>query len=140
MIILTEKTTERVVSHFLRPLAGIVPTEHTEFDYCLLLAEEIRKEGYWTDPISVEKRTGLIMDGNHRYHVAKRLGLKRVPCFEFCYEDSDVQVFEWGSENKYPKEKIFNVLASQQVLPFKSTRHQFAFAFPKVRIALTGLM
>ena len=54
--------------------------EHSADDVCSL-AESILNLGFWTIPIAVEYSTFSIMDGHHRFNAAKKMGLKRVPCY-----------------------------------------------------------
>ena len=90
----------------IRPLDELVVTEMVETEYCLLLAERIQAAGYWTDPIPVDRRSGLILDGNHRYHAARRLGLARLPCVEVDYGGAEVQVAHWTSGEPFCKEDL----------------------------------
>jgi len=54
------------------------------------LLEKIKKEGIWSEPIKVEKSKMLVMDGHHRFEVAKKLGLRIIPAELFSYENVEV--------------------------------------------------
>ena len=43
-----------------------------------LIEESINENGFF-DPIGVQKSTGFIIDGNHRWKAAKKLGMETVP-------------------------------------------------------------
>ena len=67
-----------------------------------LLAKIVKEQG-WRSPITVSKRSGMIVTGHARYEVAKVLGVKKVPV-DFQDFDSDEQ--EWAhllADNKIPE-------------------------------------
>jgi hypothetical protein len=67
-----------------------------------LLAKIVKEQG-WRSPVTVSKRSGLIVTGHARYEVAKILGVKKVPV-DFQDFDSDEQ--EWShllADNKIPE-------------------------------------
>ncbi len=105
------------------------------------LAKQISAAQRWIAPIPVEKNTGIVMDGNHRLQAAKLLGLTHLPCVLIEYDDPRVSVFEWDKEHPYPVDDIFHaVIHSEQVLPYKTTRHVFSPPLPQTEIGLRELM
>lgn len=103
------------------------------------LAARIGQMDRWTTPISVEARTGIIMDGNHRWMAATRLGLRLVPCFLLDYADPRVSVFEWESGRPFDLASILAIATTRQVFPYKTTRHLFAPPLPRCDIPLAQL-
>ena len=43
------------------------------------MKEKMIKNGLWIRPICIEEKYWLILDGHHRYNVAKQLGYKYIP-------------------------------------------------------------
>jgi hypothetical protein len=103
------------------------------------LATRIAAAGAWIAPISVERNTGIIMDGNHRWHAGVRLGLTHLPCILLDYADPRVTVYEWEVDRPFPVADIFRVVMNRQVFPYKTTRHLFAPALPRTEVALAEL-
>jgi len=65
-------------------------TEEHDFIRAKQLADAINEFGFWTVPIAIEHSMLAIMDGHHRFNVAKLLNLARVPCVLMDYENSSV--------------------------------------------------
>jgi hypothetical protein len=103
------------------------------------LAKKIAAADSWTAPISVERVSGIIMDGNHRWHAAVRLGLTHIPCVLLDYADPRVKVYEWECDELFAIDDIFRVVMGQQVFPYKTTRHIFTPALPRTDIGLAEL-
>jgi hypothetical protein len=109
---------------FLRPSEEVVRADVER------LAEEIRRAACWTRPIPVERDSGIIMDGNHRWHAARLLRLARVPCFLIDYADPRVRVVHWADGAAFPVARVHATIASGRVLPYKTTRHFFEPGLP----------
>ena len=123
----------------LRPLDRVRPTELVDAEYCILLANRVLADGFWRAPITVEARTGLIMDGNHRFHVARRLGLSAIPCLEFDYADPGVEVVHWMTGAPFDKASFLALAQTGDLLPYKTTRHRFSRPLPGSRVPLAHL-
>lgn len=123
----------------LRPLSALVPTEMVDADSCRRLAQDIVRQGCWTHPVPIDAATGLIMDGNHRFQVAKALGLSVLPCVPLHYGHADVQVTDWTSGQPFAIQAIVGLLASGELLPYKTTRHTFARPLPTLALPLQHL-
>lgn len=124
----------------IRPVSFFKPSECVDEARVRELAECIRREGCWLQPMPVEGVTGLVMDGNHRLTVARLLGLKCLPCVPLSYDDPRVGVACWRSGRPFDRRDIFAVLDRQCPLPFKSTRHRFEPPLPATEIRLELLM
>jgi hypothetical protein len=103
------------------------------------LAAHIAQVGHWTAPIPIEKGTGIIMDGNHRWHAARLLRLTHLPCIPIDYGDPRVRILRWDDGSEFPLADIHATLSIGRVLPYKSTRHLFAPPLPLLRCALDNL-
>ena len=51
------------------------------------MKDKMVNSGVWEKPISIEINHFLILDGQHRYEVAKILGFDYIPCELFDYND-----------------------------------------------------
>jgi hypothetical protein len=114
-------------------------SEETNLDNVLSLSRKIEDEGRWTTPITVEKHTGIVMDGNHRLHVARLIGIQHIPCVLLEYNDPRVDVFHWSHDTPFDTRAIFASSAENRLLPYKSTRHIFSPAIPSTNVPLRSL-
>ncbi|UVS82792.1 transcriptional regulator (plasmid) [Burkholderia glumae] len=124
----------------IRPLSFLRRSEEIDELAAASLAGAIEGEGAWLAPIPVERRTGIVMDGNHRLHAAGLLALTHVPCILLDYADPQVSVSCWRTGQPYDVARIFlEVLCWGRLLPYKTTRHAFAPGLPRSLIALSML-
>ena len=101
----------------LSPIEGYSPKR------VIWLKDKIEKEGIWTTPLKVEKTKFLVMDGHHRFEVAKALGLRCVPAVFFTYDEVEV----WSLR---PKHEVTGkiILQNHEVgvtFPYKTAKHGF---------------
>ena len=89
----------------------------------LWLKEKIEREGVWTAPLMVEASKFLVMDGHHRFEVAKALGLRKVPAKLFTYDE--VEVWSLRSNIKVSREIILDNHESGVLFPYKTAKHKF---------------
>jgi hypothetical protein len=103
------------------------------------LAADILRRHCWTTPIPVERQSGIIMDGNHRWHAARLLQLTHLPCIALDYGDPRVRVVRWEDGSSFALAELRETVARGAVLPYKTTRHMFAPALPEVEFDLAAL-
>ncbi len=124
----------------IRPLTFLRASEHINEAAATMLAGTIAGEGRWRAPIPVERRTGLVMDGNHRLRAAGLLALTHVPCILLDYDDPKVSVSDWRTGLPYDVARIFReVVHGGRRLPYKTTRHVFVPGLPVSAVALSAL-
>jgi hypothetical protein len=123
----------------IEPLAFARPSEEVDASHVAALVERIRTSGRWLIPIAVEQCSGIIMDGNHRLRAAIALGLEYIPCVPLHYSDPRVRIVDWNTGQPYDIQKIYQALACEQILPYKSTRHLFSPRLPETNISLALL-
>ncbi|MEQ1966509.1 transcriptional regulator [Xenorhabdus nematophila] len=104
-----------------------------------ILLEKIHREGQWRIPLIIDKDTGIIMDGHHRYHVAVISGFSVAPCYEMSYSSEKVMVFDWKTGHSFCYKRIIDCVKSGRLFPPKTTRHYFTETFDVVRIKLDEL-
>ena len=87
------------------------------------LVSKILNEGMWTSPICVERNHWLVLDGQHRFEVAKELGIKYIPAMLFNYSE----IRYWPLRDNYTVsiEIICDKSLSGDIFPFKSVKHDF---------------
>jgi L-serine kinase (ADP) len=101
----------------LRPIEGHGPKR------ALWLEDKILSEGTWSVPLKIEGTRGLIMDGHHRFEVAKALGLKRVPAQIYSYEH--IHVFSLRPNITVTPEVIYDNYEKGIIFPYKTAKHVF---------------
>lgn len=115
------------------------PSEETNPIDVLRLASEIRAADKWNTAIPIERATGIIMDGNHRFMAAKLLGLKYLPCILLHYDDPRVSVKCWKTGGTFPVDIISKEIIEGGLFPYKTTRHAFSPELPQIDIKLSVL-
>lgn len=86
------------------------------------LTEEMRRDGAQRRPVLVERRTFAILDGHHRFHAAKALGLAFVNAVVIDYDDPRLTLASW-TERSFTPQDVRAAAESGELLPVKSTRH-----------------
>ncbi|MGQ6014403.1 transcriptional regulator [Serratia sp. IR-2025] len=125
----------------LHPVALIRPSEEVNMEHVIALTEEIARCQKWITPVPIEKNTGIIMDGNHRYRVANNLGLTYLPCILLDYTDVRVRVHDWNNGEPFSPLKIREHIVNQgKIFPYKTTRHFFSPVLPVVDFQLRQLL
>lgn len=119
---------------FIRPSEEICPTGLAQ------LMQSITSTQVWTAPVPIDRASGIIMDGNHRFRAAQALGLSHLPCVLIDYNDPRVTVLDSKTGAPFNVSDIFNVVMNQQKLPYKSTTHRFSPVLPTTNIPLSDLM
>ena len=114
-------------------------TEEINQDILKSLRKKIKSDNIWISPIIIEKKSLAILDGHHRYNVAKDLKLKRVPCFIIDYFDDRVMVTSWRPDIHISKKLVLEYIHKNQKFMSKTTRHSFKVKLPESEIPLSLL-
>jgi len=100
-----------------------------------------RWNGY-TKPLIVDKRTGAILDGHHRFSIAALLELKRLPviCVDYL-ADENITVETWpgSGRDELTKDEVIEMSLSGELFPPKTSRHTIADHLPPIFISLDEL-
>ncbi|HNT29442.1 MAG TPA: ParB N-terminal domain-containing protein [bacterium] len=96
--------------------------EHTDPVHVEKLFDKIRADAVWTHPVVIERDHGVILDGHHRFAIAKRLGLRRIPVVLLDYFDPAIQVCQ-RREMVVTKEDVIKRAKQQNPYPCKTTKH-----------------
>jgi hypothetical protein len=104
----------------LRPHEAVVPLRAWRVLAELWLSRSIQK------PILVDLRTGVILDGHHRWWASKRLGLGLIPCYCVDYlNDTSVVCESWRPEIPVSKERVLEMAACGEKFPPQTSKHLY---------------
>lgn len=102
------------------------------------LKNRVLLERVWTKPLCVECEHFLVMDGQHRMEVALALGLSRVPCMLFPYEE--VEIWSLRDNCEVTHELVLKKSLSGNIYPYKTVKHRFPVKIPLMHTPLQNLM
>ena len=117
----------------------ITETEEHSLDRVEWLKNIIISEGIWRIPLIVEKHSLAIMDGHHRFNVAKKIGLTRVPAILLDYDQDNVMVGAWHEDMYIDKEIMLGNIRNKILFPYKTTRHIVSPSPEELQIPLSFL-
>ena len=116
--------------------------EKFDEDRVIWLKEKIFSDGVWTQPLKIEHKHHLILDGHHRYAVAKRLDLARVPavCIDYLKDDTvEPELWPASSLDSITKQDVIDMALSAKLFPPKTTRHRISDYLPPIHASLRRL-
>ncbi len=114
------------------------PIEDFIKDRANQLFDSIIKNDHWIKPIVVDNEHYLILDGHHRFEVAKRMGLKQIPAIFVTY--SDIEIWSLRPEEKVTHELVISRALSNNIYPNKTVKHKFPFSLPECNIPIKNLV
>ena len=106
------------------------------------LFEMTLRWGGYTKPLLIDRETGTILDGHHRYEVGKKLKLKFIPAIVIDYlEDDRIDVTTWSNSNlkRIEKTDVINMALSGKLFPPKTSKHSLSEDLPPIMIKLDDL-
>lgn len=124
----------------LKDLSSLQETEEIYIDNFLLLKDKIKSAKFWTAPIIIEKNNFAILDGHHRFNVAKELNFKRIPCYIVDYNDKRITVSSWRDGINIDKDLVYRYINNKKKFKAKTTKHDFDFNIPKSDISFSLLL
>ena len=107
------------------------------------LKNAIKKWNEYRMPLLVDRKSGAILDGHHRYHVGRQLRLTRLPVVLVDYlEDDTIDVDVWPEcgLDCLSKEDVINMSLSDSVYPPKTSKHGFVAEMKPINIPLSHLI
>mgnify|MGYP000893304802 CR=1 FL=1 len=102
------------------------------------LKNKIIKEQIWTKPICIEQKYNIVLDGMHRFEVAKLLKMKYIPCELFDY--NDVKVWSLRSNHIITASIVIEKIKQGYIYPFKTVKHDFLSIIKLCNIPLKELL
>ena len=106
------------------------------------LLDMTKRWGGFTKPILVDSLTGSLLDGHHRFSVAKELGLSKIPAICLNYLSSEEIILElWPSSvrQSITKSMVIHMCESDDLFPPKTTKHTTIFDLPPIFVSLDEL-
>ena len=127
---------ELVPLEVLRPHEQII---HKKVDQ---LERVTHRWNAYTKPLLLDRTTGTILDGHHRYHDAQRIGLLCVPCVLIDYlEDDSIELDVWPNcgRDLISKQDVIDAALSGDLMNPKTSRHRLSDHLPPIAVPLTRL-
>lgn len=123
------------------PIASLRAHEEVVSDGAVdALAERIRRDGFVEQPIVVDARTLVVLDGHHRLNVLRRIGVRLAPVNKVDYADERIRVESWRAGVAPPsKDEVVARALAGTPFPPKTTRHPTLYDLPSRRVALADL-
>ena len=134
---LKEKENQFKVEIDLVSVDKLLPIEDHIQERADMLFEEISNSVWWTKPIVVEKENFLILDGHHRFDVAKKMGFKKIPVVYTSY--NDVVVWSLRKSEYVDVPTVIKRAKNNNIYPNKTVKHKFPFSIPHCKIEISKL-
>ncbi|PIP62930.1 transcriptional regulator [Candidatus Roizmanbacteria bacterium CG22_combo_CG10-13_8_21_14_all_35_9] len=101
------------------------PHEMVDKKRLSFLLERIKKDKYLKNPVVVEDKHLIILDGHHRVKALKHLRAKKIPAFLVNYKNDDIRVFLRKKLllTKLIKNIVIENSLNSKLFPSKTTRH-----------------
>lgn len=115
------------------------PSEEFSEDNLQYWLANIKEDNIWTVPILVDRYHYVILDGHHRYNIAKRLGLKYVPVVLTTHANPLIELCAWRENEVVTPQMVIDMGNSDKVFPYKTTRHIIKLKLPLLAIPLDWL-
>lgn len=122
----------------LIPIENLKPIEDFIKERANQLFETISRSEYWIKPIVIENKHSLILDGHHRFDVAKRMGLKLIPVIIVDYQD--IEIWSLRPEEKVSHEEVISRALGNNIYPNKTVKHKFPYSIPECKIPIKNLV
>jgi len=103
-----------------------------------IVLEKIKSENIWTKPIIIDDQHHLILDGHHRFEVAKELGFKVIPAIKVSYVK--IPIWSLRLDEKVNHELVVAKALKRKIYPNKTVKHSFPFQIPSCRYTFESLL
>ena len=146
VLFLKEKSGLRIA---LMPIDELKPHEKGSLVYFELLRHEILEDGILKYPIIADEKSGVILDGMHRWLALKSLGYASVPVILIdAFQNPKIHVgrrrihrYANDQSKEIPIEEVISAGVSGRLMGPRSTRHFFSFSkFQHVDYPLDSLI
>ena len=88
----------------LVPISKLIPHEETVPQLSDRLARRMIRDGVQKDPIMVDEKSLIVLDGMHRLEALRRMGAKQAVCSLVDYAGDGVKLFRWFRLVENPRE------------------------------------
>ena len=110
-MIVTAPTGKRIQLSVL-PISDILPHEAILPSLLRAIRGDIKRAGCQRDPILVDKKTKLALDGMHRIKSLEMLKAKFIVCAEYDYQDPSVRLERWLRSIRGANYSLVSILIS----------------------------
>jgi len=127
----------------LIPIEVLKPHEQVIQKKVTQLEKMTMRWNAYTKPLLVDGATGTILDGHHRFEIAKRLGLQCLPCVVVDYlEDDSIALMLWPNSDRevITKQDVIDAGMSGDLMSPKTSRHLLSDDLPPISVPLSRLM
>jgi len=117
--------------------------QHEQIDLAHLdfIRDKIVKKNAFTEPVIVDQKTKVLLDGHHRLNSLIELGYSKVPVLLVDYLDnSQVHLASRRKQIKITKEKVIASALAHQLFPAKTTKHSIRGRLKGMNIPLKKLI
>jgi hypothetical protein len=114
----------------LLELASLSRHEEVVPEHLAALTAEIERDGELREPVIVDRRTLVILDGHHRVEAMRALGCALVPAYLVDYDDASIAVLPWRAGIVVTKETVVRTGLSGNPYPPKTSRHVLPGGLP----------
>jgi len=87
------------------------------------LTQQIAADKILKYAIVADRKTNVILDGEHRYNALRNLGCKRIPVIYVDYESPNIEVQTWRNGYNLTKQDIIEAALTGRRFPPKTSRH-----------------
>ncbi|MHB2036317.1 MAG: ParB N-terminal domain-containing protein [Nitrososphaerales archaeon] len=95
------------------PIDDITPHEQTVPSLLEIVRDDMKRTGYQRDPILIDEKTHLALDGMHRIESLRLLKAKYALCVEYNYFDDAVKLERWLRTIIAPSRKLVLAIISK---------------------------
>jgi len=115
--------------------------EAVDINHLEIIKKMINKSGFFKEPIIIDKKTFIVLDGHHRLNSCQELGLKKVPCLMVDYlGNNNIKVVSRRKNIFINKKRVIKMGLSGKVFPNKTTKHLIPGRVKNIKIPLELLL
>lgn len=104
--------------------------------------DDLLIKGYIKNPVVVDRKNNIILDGHHRVAALKQLGANKIPAFLVDYQDKKIKVTLRRKEFVFKdiKQAVVSYCLQGKIFPSKTTRHLIKNRPKNVNIRISQLL
>ncbi len=111
--------------------------EEVDKNHVQEIKEALLKDGVQIEPILVENKYNIILDGHHRVEALKDLGYSKVVVYFVDYENVNLE--SWNPNTKIEKEDVITKALRQEKFPPRTTKHTLSEKVKNASVKLIQL-
>jgi len=108
------------------------------------VAEDIKRRGVVLEPLIVDDRYHIVLNGHHRLAALRKLGAKKIPAYLVPYDAPYIVVDRWPDSTWHKKtvskEDVIEAGLTQRLMTPHTSRHKFLFHVEQIPTPLKDLM